>query len=285
MNRFSMFAVVLLVGIVSTLDALGQPSFQPPPGPLAENKHRREFAETAQLKGEVSFSMLDKTLSLDWTYVNLSQVLAEHSEDVSLTFWPTAIARMPNSPSRFVVAGRTTTGNTIIQAMNYEKPITYDTNGNPVLHPVVIQSVSTLYNQSVTGRQYVYHMAPDLLDADKLIIQFYDSGDLYRFTPGIITPWMLLASASSSGGSVLQVPEFDYENGALDGLNYNAMWLGDHNTVGHVYVFRINYSEEETLILKDTNRNGTLDSIERVGPFTWASSAYPDLAAYSLIRY
>jgi len=262
-------AVLLFAGV--TLYGIQQTTFPPPPKELRETERmwNKKWAEpTNGLSGHAAYFTTAKKFTMTWRHS--SGVGA--SQDIALPFYPTAICR--NGMDVIYVAGRNQKGQTVVHAMTYTPPtVTVGGGGAVSIGNAVVTNIDVLYHEATTGRDMIRFMRPTLFDSTKLLIQFWDSRDLYLLdtTSGAYTK---VASSTASPG-VLQVPSIQD--------HFDMVWFAEHVAYGYVYVLGSAKHDVNALIIYDMNKDGVFDGFLSIPKSQWATSGFE--SAVDFVRF
>ena len=173
------------------------------------------------------------------------------TESYWIDFFPTGVAA--GLDGTLYVGGTRKNGKTVIQQWKFEIP-------NPLPNEATAfdrVSIRTVFNKNVAGRRHVFTLH-SLVGVNGVMATFDDSRDAWVYNDSSKS-WTL--SASPSAGSGLNVP-------ALGTLAWNRFHSRAHKTLGAMYV----YSDSDsgtTLVLFDSDKNGTLDSSNVYTPDSW----------------
>ena len=273
-NARSMILIVPgLLMIAEIAGAQNQQISPPPPADLFMGDEPR-WLEGGSLHCTLTRDTLGKKVTMWWR----DETGAASSDDIALSYYPTALAKLSQSPPRFCVAGRTSFGKALIEVFRYSPPtVAQDTNGNIVIGAVTLDDIQPVYEQSTPGRDMVDHMVPALFNPECLVIQFWDSKDLYTLNLSDLNLVQLASSVATPG--TLLVPELQTT------VDRDIFWMGDHVTSGHVYVLvSSTTSQAQTLVLLDQNRDTVLDTYQVIPANQWEASGYADTTQYTLLQ-
>ncbi|MBK8178026.1 MAG: hypothetical protein IPK67_03845 [Planctomycetes bacterium] len=232
-----------------------------------------DFRERGFL-GRVTFGTEERRINIAWTQIGSG---AHYSQEVALAFWPTACTSLADGKS-LCIAGKERLGNTRIQKLTFDAPLVFtSTTGLSVLVPAPIAAEEALYNEATQGRDLVRFMTQQRGVSDRLLLQFYDSGDIYSLDIGSAPqdpPYQLIAKASgATTPPVMLVPQLANP--------YSQLWTGDHQVHGFLYVLCFPSSElVDPLVLMDGNRDGTLDGSILASGGLWVSMGFSNGLSY-----
>ncbi len=211
-------------------------------------------------KGYATYSVELKKIYFKWlvTYGPDSQAFRSSQEE-TLSFWPTDVCGF--GPDRLAVAGVDARGATVIEVWDLRDiplPLpSYDASGNvndpEITVPVIGRSVA-LFKDGVVGMQQVLHMCEFIGHPDTLLVQFFDSRDVYSLDT--VTGSLELEITPGAGSSnVLSVPALLEDTRP----EFQAM---THPTLGNVYSWSAYMTSDGTLIVRDSSKAGVLDETD-----------------------
>lgn len=220
--------------------------------------------------GRLQFAAGPKSLRCAWTLGDPKNPQSHGEQIIATSYYPTCL--ITPSPTKWVVAGKTTRGATVIEVWTVQKPLVaypLNQNASPVIEPATVTQIDVVYDAAVEGRDMVAQMCGKFGDANKILVQFYDSKDLYELD--LTSQALTLVASPTAGGGVLQAPALSKD--------YQQFWTREHLTYGYVYVLASAGSSTGTLVFKDTNKDGSIDSWEAPSSAAWASN-YGSAANY-----
>lgn len=244
------------------------PAIQAEPGPPVEL--RRTTGEgrlwigtqpppLANLQAEVGIESLARRIRIKWLHLpsNLAHVapataspLTAHSMPPTVqpvAYWPTECVAA--GPNKMLVAGMERNGSTRIELWTLSNPIySQSSTGQVGITPPALESVELLYAGFESGKNLVRGMAPLRGVNSQALVQFHDSGDLYRLNwSGPVPTLELLLAANANPG--------------LGEISRTSMWAGTHSQWGAVYVITSPDVPQvmSHYVLFDTNKDGTFD--------------------------
>lgn len=205
---------------------------------------------------------------------------SDATQEIALPFWPTAITSYQDNG--LLVGGRTGAGNTVLHLYRLGTPallmVEEPSGESNRIQPASILEILVCYDAAVFGRDTILRIAPGAIQEAKVYFQFWDSGDLYSLEPSDPQSQLQLVAQSAPSVPGVQVVQ-DL------GLGYNTYWSSDHIQHGVIHVFleplRISpYPAWFALVLRDADRNGSIDSWSRVSQDEWIQSGYGDGTNY-----
>ena len=212
----------------------------------------------------------EKAVVINWTYSNAAVGhAAGTSQVISLPYWPTTAVSL--NDFEIIVAGKMRRGETVMETVAVPAPtLTFDiVTGEPTLVPNPVGAREYTYMESTVGRDMILFMRHMSDDPSCLLVGFYDSGDVYRFDP---STEVISLQASSSGSTGVVAPEL--------ATRFNYTWSGDHISLGYIYVLNHGVGSD-TVVLVDSNRDGTIDSHFVPSGADWAAQGLSDPANYT----
>ena len=216
------------------------------------------------LVGRACFSVSKKEITVTWSKASASHQdpRAYCFQTFSSSFWPTAITSWGDT---LVVAGKHLDGNTVIEEWRIEEPELIEAPprqvGDPPrpdfsIRPTKVATKTTLYDGAVEGKDMVTAIVPLLADTNKLVVKFWDSGDLYSLTRDGRETMVLLAGPG---------PRCPVSDARLANV-YDSFSCADNILHGHVYFLidrrnRYRLGLNRTLVLFDSNRDGVIERV------------------------
>lgn len=213
-------------------------------------------------------------------------------QEISRKYYPTAAARVGSDA--VLVSGIDDQGKTVIEkiGLNWPNPmpapITDIQTGFSQVHLVNpnIGREKRLYDADVPGKRCVSAMS-ELRRSDgdpqQFVLIFEDSKDVYVGNlTGDNIDLTLLASRTNDQAPLGAIA-------ALQGDDLTVIGARDHKTAGFVYTFvrKIRHSYPEpsaampTLVLVDSDRNGTVESFLTLDPTQWAQQSWGKTSSYN----
>lgn len=139
-------------------------------------------------------------------------------------------------------------------------------------------SVERLYSDVRAGRDLVWGMF-DLHGHStlNLLIQFWDSKDVYRFD-------VMNRTLEKVASPTDDRPDIIYEP-ALANESYQSRWEATHIATGYIYIFGCrHYQRCDTLMLYDTDKDGILDGSKLMSEDAWVQGSYHESASYEPVQ-
>lgn len=224
---------------------------------------------------KVSTDVQKKQVTLSW---HLRQPGQQSGNDIwratstqveACSFWPTAVA--PVSATEIVVAGYDRRGITRIERWTVTLPsIVVDLSGKERLrtHAVTRSEVLLLHE---AGKEAVCVMTVNRGEARSVLLQFWDSRDVYRLD--VDTAALTLQVSST------QHPTAPYLSQLADAYLYQV-WSGDHVAHGYTYLLMNIEDRMMPIALFDNDRDGTIDDALSVDAATSLSMGLHDGTLY-----
>lgn len=214
------------------------PSMIPPPA-TAYPWQATLIIPEMDMRGVVNVLTEDKQIEIQWAYT-WSGAVAHHTERFDLSFWPTAVAAVDED--ELVVAGKKpSNGKTIFYRITLRL-----TDWPRADHATdTSESVLTIETASVPKALLPFGGSANQV----LVLRRDGSIDLLNYVDGTGT------SLYSTGAHQML---------ALDQVDRG--FSAEHASWGFVYLFYCDHStwDEGGVVLKDLDRNGTIDSVEEV---------------------
>ncbi|MCB9903011.1 MAG: hypothetical protein H6831_01245 [Planctomycetes bacterium] len=204
----------------------------------------------------------DKLLSVHWR----SNGGAATTQDVALAYYPTAVTAL--SEGKIAVAGKGDLGSTVVEVFALQEPtlMAVDSNGGIVLAGYGVTSIKLALRESVVGRDIVMRMCTHPADDSVVILQFWDSRDIY--TLDLRDNRLTLTASPTSGSPAIHIPE-------LSGY-FSGMWASLHATHGSVLVLPPLQPDGLAVVLLDASSDGVFDSGSALDGDQWVSLGYAD---------
>jgi hypothetical protein len=206
--------------------------------------------------GRVEFNAPKKKLSVLWRLGSTGL-----RQDFATSYYPTDVIAL--TATRWCVAGKRTRGATVIELWTIQQHLALYADGGggpPIIRTAAITEIETVYDEAVQGRDMVALMCAKREDPDKLLVQFWDSKDLYELDLGS-QQYTRVATPGQVQG-VLQVPALDKA--------YCQFWSREHVSQGFVYVLSCSGTSLDSLVLKDSDKDGSLDGWVVADTALWA---------------
>ncbi len=273
-----------LYGTTAMTRALGggyqwQASLGPPGAELGvRHRHRRtqNILSHEGFSGELAFHRETPEVTIVWRYADSGLRL---NQSFRTSYWPSSVIAMRDASS-FVVAGkRRGNRNTVIEEWVISAPeLIYDLGtGEPgAIDAPSITSIETLYDDAVEGRDLVRVMIQERGVGDDVIVQFHDSGDVWKIARSEPFARSQVASVAPGSSGALVVP-------GLDEVRTN-FWGGTHPSYGFVYVLGQARNGGSNIVLVDSDMNGAVESSQHLSHTSWAQSTLSDVSAYLSIE-
>ncbi len=284
-NKRLLLAVGLILGLTSITLAVLEPPRQvsPPPQPLAgidKEKAKLTFS-SSMVDGEVEYFMTEKSISIEWavTYSPGGPSDPHLSVQTEATrFWPTEVSGA--GPGKLAVAGKDArTGNTVIEIWEFTLPSPFpapyvDPASGETVYPQIhipVTSRKVVFDEQTAGKSLVWALFSHHALKDHLLVQFWDSRDLY--TLDIETGSLTLLLSPSPNQGVPQEP-----NLAND---YVDRWSANHTTHGYVYFFSPKGNKGlDLLALFDRDRDGQIEEHRTLSRQEFKQLGLADGSAY-----
>lgn len=221
---------------------------EPPPGTRRMAAPSRSVFAPDLEASVLTFSSKG-TIDVSWRYSPTGDFQKPHecrTESFAVDYWPTACEA--TADQHVIVAGKRSNGNTCIERWTLKKPLIRPDGGGGVFWSSQGRSeVVTLYDAAQAGKDIVRGVVRKRGAADRVLVHFHDSRDLYELDASQAPATMKLLLSHSDEPTLLG--DFDTYGG------------GDHSRHGYVYCFAsIDRPGAVTaLLLKDSDRNGTIE--------------------------
>lgn len=275
----SAFAAILLLGCLPAAHSQYRREVQgqggarplgqigtPPPAALLAGTRRRVNVETwfdspgAKISGSATYDMEGRRVNIQWAR-RFMDVVKVSEQSFATTFFPTELCVFRDG---LCVAGkRGVSGYTVIEVWEFgpqELPDAYvDPSTGATVHPdteLFPTDKFTIYDEKTPGRKLVRFMFRNAGSPIHLLVQFWDSKDLYEIdtTTG---EFERIMTVDPLAGDCEYQPE-------LADTYYNDRWSADMLTFGYVYFLFDDGNGPTTfpkaLMLVDADRDGVLDS-------------------------
>lgn len=223
----------------------------------------------SDLLGRVSMSLSGQRITIRWTFGD-AQALKEQS--FATSYWPTAIL-VQRSTNKLLVAGKRRNGNTLLECWSVKKPLVLNTSGGgtPAIQDGSVEDITTLVDEAVQGRDMIKRLIEKQGQPSVVLAQYYDSSAICALDfSGSQTVTTLVASAAGAPG-VLAFPQC--------ARPFRRWWSANHASEGFVYVFADD-SQEKVYVIKDGDRNGTLDALLTLTSQDWSSGGWCEPTSY-----
>lgn len=204
----------------------------------------------------------DKRLSVHWR----SNGGTAATQDVTLAYYPTAMSYL--SGGKVAVAGKGDLGATVVEVFEFQEPTLMATDGSGaiILAGYGVTTIKLALRESVVGRDIVMRMCTHPVEDSVVILQYWDSRDVY--TLDLRDNALTLAASSTSGAAAPHIPE-------LTGY-FGGMWASRHVTNGSVLVLTPLQPDGEAVVLVDASSDGVFDSGSALDGEQWVSLGYAD---------
>lgn len=260
-----------IVSLVSWSSFQVSPPVDPPPKELRETEKmwNKKWTEANGLIGHVAYYTNSKKLTMSWRH----STGASATQDIALSFYPTALFR--GGVDLLFVGGRNQLGQTVIQSMMYVPPtVTIGSGGVVTIGTASVTGINVLYHEKTVGRDMVRFMRATLYNPSKLVVQFWDSRDLY--TLDTASGAYVKIASPTSGAGVLQVTHLQD--------HFDKMWFAEHVSYGYVYVLlSAKHNSVDPLVIYDTNKDGVLDGYLSIPRDQWATCGFE--SAFDFVRF
>lgn len=262
-NR-GLLGIALIVGLAVTALEASAPAIQQsqPPQPLAgvDKKKAKLMFASSIVDGEVEYFMAEKSISIEWAVSYSPGAPTDPHLSVqneSTRFWPTEVSGA--GPGKLAVAGKDMrTGNTVIEVWEFTLPNPFpapyiDPASGQTVYPdinVPITSRKVVFDEQTSGKNLVWAMFPHHATNNHLLVQFWDSRDLYTLDlqNGALT--LVLSPTQNQG--VPQEPSLAND--------YVDRWSARHATQGYVYFLSPKGNKAlDLLVLFDLDLDGQID--------------------------
>lgn len=289
MNKISLLGVLCFVTSGAVPGAAAQGLHTGIPPATTWNLYDDFAFDHGAVVAAIDTDVEGKTLDLSWRYApfeSYPEIGIDVDQTIATSYWPTAIRVI--DANTVVVTGkeRAPSNSTVVEIWTFSDPsagYVGDVN-NPSnivwnFQPGERTAVDEVYDAATPGRDMI--MAVFSLEgapSDQLLVQFYDSRDLYKLEcdTGTLT---LAASPTGQSSGVITEPN-------LLSDSHSSYWQGEHNTHGYLYVFTQGgfiIEPSSTLVFFDSDKDGTLDGSLVLNGASWAAS-YANPADYAWIR-
>jgi hypothetical protein len=263
--KFCLLPVILVTSLASTASAQGWTPHagEPPAGivPATPAYGKVHYADGTQ--GLVWFEMAQKKVTIRWKREAPNIQLYQ---SIATGYWPTAVVAL-GSGDEFVVSGKRRNGNTVIERWKLTKPIVNSPAiGAAYMESAIVAEIDTLYDEAHQGRDMVLRMLARPGQTNSVLVQFFDSKDLYDVS------WTAASTSTTLVASASALPALQ--------TSFTFSWSRDHKTRGIVYVFRDEDVPNSTLVLIDQDRNKTIDSAIGVTDLEWTSGDWGSGSSY-----
>ncbi|MDH5493924.1 MAG: hypothetical protein OEY14_18380 [Myxococcales bacterium] len=195
---------------------------------------------------------------------------------VETSFYPTSIRWIArNGGIRFVVSGkRPLAWATVVEEWILEEPRVLVEASLGVKHfgRARVRQVTSIYDAAVPGRDMVLASWRDGVDEDRMLLQFWDSRDVYALD--LDTGGLEILASPVEGHAPVWQPDLS----AHTHRGYPGIWSRNHAAFGVIHVMPCDVDPERWLILIDANRDGTPESSLLADDDTWSVLGF-DLAA------
>lgn len=210
------------------------------------------------------------TIDVCWRYSptgEFQKPLEIRTEEFSVDYWPTACET--TADQHLIVAGKRSNGNTCIERCTLKKPlIRPDGRGGVFWSSQGRSEVVTVYDAAQVGEDIVRGMIRKRGAADRVLVHFHDSRDLYELdvSHAPATPKLILSHSDEA----TLLGDFDHYVGA------------DHSRFGYVYCFgSIDHPDEVmALMLMDSDRDGAIESHGPITGAQWAEQGFEQRSNY-----
>lgn len=216
-----------------------------------------------------------KKVSVFWRYSaagNFEATQAAKDQVMAVGFWPTAAEFV--AQTRLVVAGKERDGRTRIEVWTIRKPLLLQSAPGVVpatiaLDPQPVADIQVVYDEATTGRDMVRALIQRRGPGSGVLVQFQDSKTLYELN-WKDEPYAL-------------VPLFTTATEPLLLNEYDTFVAGNHSVEGYVYALSIcdDLGQTPWLILKDQNRDGTIDWHGHMTPQDYIAAGLQDRTQYT----
>ncbi len=224
------------------------------------------------------------------------QALSTHTENFATAFVPTAIAFADGStadttaPLLMFVAGRGPRGDTVIEEWKYLRdganaPSPGGISGSPGSPAGVWQvpprkTVTELFRERTLGLDTVTVMFPLRGISNRLLIQFFDSKDIYVLdAQSKVFTKIASPVAPPSGSTWIHEPNLT--------LEFTSKLSGEMATDGFLYLMGINAwgaaLPVQCVVLKDGNKDGTIDGIQCLSSTQYNSSGWNQYGSWTRV--
>lgn len=223
----------------------------------------------SDLLGRVSMSLSGKRITIRWAYGD-AQALKEQS--FATSYWPTAIL-VNHATNKLFVAGKRRNGNTVLECWTVKKPLVLNGTGGgtPAIQDGAVDDITTLVDEAVQGRDMIKRLIEKQGQPNVILAQYYDSNSICALDFSTSQTVTTLVANAAGGSGVLAFPQC--------ARPFERWWSANHAAAGYVYVFTDD-SEEKVYVIKDGDRNGTLDSLLTLTSQDWISGGWSEPSSY-----
>ena len=268
---------VLLLASVATAQA---DTFKPPADAVLSGLFKQNtkipLESTPTIRGAASYALANKRVDINWYFtVAGAPGQYQHPQVENVSYWVTDLANMGDN--RIAVAGVDIRGKTLIEVWEFDDVpdlVANYVNGSLVVPHLNIGIVSKteVYREKTPGRKYVTEMFSNMADPDRLFVRFWDSKEIYDLDTQDSTIEKVLSPEAGGDSSVMQAPNLEFA--------YNSYFSADHSDFGYIYWLFYDLNTEGSsyyiLVMKDSNRDGSIDTSELVPPASWGPLGYND---------
>lgn len=242
-----------------------------PPADIEPSPTQYAFLRYTQsdLLGRVSMSMAGKRITIRWAY-GQAQALKEQS--FATSYWPTAIL-VHHATNKLFVAGKRRNGNTLLECWTVKKPLVLNGTGGgtPAIQDGAVDDITTLVDEAVQGRDMIKRLLEKQGQSSVLFAQYYDSSSICALDFSTSQTVSTLVASAAGGSGVLAFPQC--------ARPFERWWSANHAAAGYVYVFTDD-AQEKVYVIKDGDRNGTLDALLTLTGQDWISGGWSEPSSY-----
>ena len=251
-----------------------QPAEGPPPLEFWDvTDFGRPFSTSSgSFHAQVERNTLGKKLRIHWKHLESNTITIEEH---ALTYWPTAVSKA-NTPLGFCVAGKrdAESRNTVVELWVAKEPLwVANPGGDPTIVPQGVESVVTVYDAAVQGRDMVRTMQIMLGVENAIIMKFWGSNAVCTLDLKAPQPVPTLIASPSGGAGVLKIPALEAFHSDLQRMN--------HVTHGYCYYLTNKSRSGVGIVLRDVDRDGGVDDfVEIRNVHDWADHGFADSSNY-----
>lgn len=230
----------------------------PPPELWMGAKDGPEWTSPGGLRARMTYDTENKKVIVHWEHTGS---LFAATQEIPLSYYPTEAIHYEGLD--ICVAGKFERGHTILELVSVPEPeLALDAGTGQVIGLEPRQGVAKndIFMEKLAGLDMVRLIKRMVHDESRLMIRFWDSGDLYDLDPSS-GQYSLLASTQAGSGAL---PVAQLSEARPDA------WSGHHITLGAIYVFLDQFDDSVVpAIIRDANLDGVLDEVLSGDAMTW----------------
>jgi hypothetical protein len=212
---------------------------------------------TVSAVGRARYFLHGRTIQILWRQA-ATQTCA--LQQIGTSFWPTSLSVLDDNQT-LIVGGKRPNGNTVIESWTFAAPeFVNPPDRVPALRDPEY-SVRTIYDAAEQGRDMVSHVLVKKGASNAFLARFWDSGNVEEFQCADGGAKHHIVASPNVGLPGLHIPALSQKVGDA--------WAAEHVTHGYVYVFSSHAERLQSLVLIDSNKDGTLDSWIDIAPDAW----------------